>query len=67
MMVQGGSAEIMEGMVELDAMEAQQPEAAPQQGQGAPAGRQAKAGAMTRQPNTAALTGEQKPEQQKKV
>ena len=67
MMVQGGSAEMMEGMVELDAMEEQQPKAAPQQGQGAPAGRQAKAGAMTRQPNTAALTGEQKPEQQKKV
>lgn len=67
MMIQGGSAEVMENAMELDEMEDQQEEAAPSQPKAAPAGRQAKAGAMTRQPNTAALTGEQKPEQQKQV
>jgi hypothetical protein len=39
-------------------------QAPPQAPQGAPQGATRGPGAMTRQPDTAALTGEQKPEQQ---
>lgn len=65
MMIQGGQAELMEGAMELDQMEAE-PHMQKPQGQSAqaPNAPQARVGAMTRQPNTAALTGEQKPEQQ---